>query len=165
LARPWQQQWQENKLWSSTMSKPPVYHIPYKFRRVENLHILLWLIKDACWALNLKYPALIMIIPTLLVAILITWQTLKITGELLHNLAIDFWITANCTWMIGEFFGWDANLIGPYGLRQFSLVPFGIGILILGYYYLVYIHKPGLEDQIREQTEKVIREEEGKGHN
>jgi len=86
------------------MSKPPVYHIPYKFRRVENLHILLWLIKDACWALNLKYPALIMIIPTLLVAILITWQTRKITGEFLHNLAIDFWITANCTWMIRRIF-------------------------------------------------------------
>ncbi len=147
------------------MSKPPVYHIPYKFRRVENLHILLWLIKDACWALNLKYPALIMIVPTLLVAILITWQTRKITGELLHNLAIDFWITANCTWMIGEFFGWDANLIGPYGLREFSLVPFGIGLLILGYYYFIYMHKPGLEDQVREQTEKVIREEEAKGLN
>jgi hypothetical protein len=147
------------------MSKPPVYHIPYKFRRVENLHILLWLIKDACWALNLRYPALIMIVPTLLVAILITWQTRKITAELLHNLAIDFWITANCTWMIGEFFGWDANLLGPYGLREFSLVPFGIGLLILGYYYLIYMHKPDLEDRVRKQTEKVIREQEAKGNN
>jgi hypothetical protein len=147
------------------MSKPPVYHIPYKFRRVENLHILLWLIKDACWALNLRYPALIMIVPTLLVAILITWQTRKITAELLHNLAIDFWITANCTWMIGEFFGWDANLLGSYGLREFSLIPFGIGLLILGYYYLIYMHKPDLEDRVRKQTEKVIREQEAKGNN
>ena len=147
------------------MSKPPLYHIPYKFRRVENLHILLWLIKDACWALNLKIPALIMIIPTMLVALLITYQTRKITGELLHNLAINFWITANCTWMIGEFFGWDVNLIGPYGLRQFSVLPFGIGLLILGYYYLVYMHKPGLEEQVQQQTKKVIQEMETKGHN
>ena len=147
------------------MSKPTLYHIPYKFRRVENLHILLWLIKDACWALDLKFPALIMIFPTMLVAMLITYQTRKITAELLHNLAINFWITANCTWMIGEFFGWDVNLIGPYGLRQFSVLPFGIGLLILGYYYLVYMHKPGMEDQGQQQTKKVIQEMEAKGHN
>ncbi len=147
------------------MSKPTLYHIPYKFRRVENLHILLWLIKDACWALDLKFPALIMIVPTMLVAMLITYQTRKITAELLHNLAINFWITANCTWMIGEFFGWDVNLIGPYGLRQFSVLPFGIGLLILGYYYLVYMHKPGMEEQVQQQTKKVIQEMEAKGHN
>ena len=147
------------------MSKPTLYHIPYKFRRVENLHILLWLIKDACWALDLKFPALIMIVPTMLVAMLITYQTRKITAELLHNLAINFWITANCTWMIGEFFGWDVNLIGPYGLRQFSVLPFGIGLLILGYYYLVYMHKPGMEEQVQQQTKKVIQEMDAKGHN
>ncbi|MFZ9944051.1 MAG: hypothetical protein ACO3O0_10600 [Bacteroidia bacterium] len=141
------------------MSKPSLYYIPYKFRRVENLHILLWLIKDACWALNLKYPALFMIIPTLLVAIMITYQTRKITSEFLHNLAIDFWITANCTWMVGEFYGWDANLIGPYGLREFSLLPFGIGLLILGYYYLIYIHKKDFEDRVHRQTEQVISEQ------
>jgi uncharacterized membrane protein len=106
-----------------------------------------------------------MIIPTMLVAMLITYQTRKITGELLHNLAINFWITANCTWMIGEFFGWDVNLIGSYGLRQFSVLPFGIGMLILGYYYLVYMHKPGLEEHIQHQTKKVIEEMEAKGHN
>ncbi|MEY3433471.1 MAG: hypothetical protein RL131_1407 [Bacteroidota bacterium] len=144
------------------MSKPSLYYIPYKFRRVENLHILLWLIKDACWALNLKYPALFMIVPTLLVAIMITYQTRKITSEFLHNLAIDFWITANCTWMVGEFYGWDANLIGPYGLREFSLLPFGIGLLILGYYYLIYIHKEDFEDQVLRQTEQVISEQEKK---
>jgi hypothetical protein len=122
----------------------------------------LWLIKDACWALNLKYPALFMIVPTLLVAIMITYQTRKITSEFLHNLAIDFWITANCTWMVGEFYGWDANLIGPYGLREFSLLPFGIGLLILGYYYLIYIHKEDFEDQVLRQTEQVISEQEKK---
>lgn len=144
------------------MSKPSLYYIPYKFRRVENLHILLWLIKDACWALNLKYPALFMIVPTLLVAIMITYQTRKITSEFLHNLAIDFWITANCTWMVGEFYGWDANLIGPYGLREFSLLPFVIGLLILGYYYLIYIHKEDFEEQVHRQTEQVISEQEKK---
>jgi hypothetical protein len=136
-----------------------IYYIPYKFRRVENLHILLWLIKDACWAINLKIPALVMIIPTLVVAILITYQTRKITSEFLHNLAIDFWITANCTWMVGEFTGWDANLVGQYGLREFSLIPFGIGLIILAYYYLVYMHRKEFEDQVHQQTEALIKEE------
>lgn len=144
------------------MKQTKIYHIPYKFRKVENLHILLWLLKDICWALNLKYPALIMIIPTLTVAILITYQTRKITSELMHNLAIDFWITANCTWMIGEFFGWDQYLIGAYGLREFSIIPFGIGLLILAYYYLYFMHKSDFQEKIEKQTELLIHQEENK---
>lgn len=147
------------------MKESKIYYIPYKFRRIENLHILLWLVKDACWAINLKIPALIMIIPTLWVAIVITYQTRKITSEFLHNLAIDFWITANCTWMIGEFTGWDANLIGRYGLREFSLVPFGIGLFILGYYYLIYIRRKDFEDQILQQTEALMQQESAKSGN
>jgi hypothetical protein len=142
-----------------------IYYIPFKFRRIENLHILLWLVKDACWAINLKIPALIMIIPTLWVAIVITYQTRKITSEFLHNLAIDFWITANCTWMIGEFTGWDANLVGPYGLREFSLIPFGIGLFILGYYYLIYARKNDFEDQVHQQTEALMQQESAKSRN
>jgi hypothetical protein len=142
-----------------------IYYIPFKFRRIENLHILLWLVKDACWAINLKIPALIMIIPTLWVAIVITYQTRKITSEFLHNLAIDFWITANCTWMIGEFTGWDTNLVGPYGLREFSLIPFGIGLFILGYYYLIYARKNDFEDQVHQQTEALMQQESAKSRN
>jgi len=142
-----------------------IYYIPFKFRRIENLHILLWLVKDACWAINLKIPALIMIIPTLWVAIVITYQTRKITSEFLHNLAIDFWITANCTWMIGEFTGWDANLVGTYGLREFSLIPFGIGLFILGYYYLIYARKNDFEDQVHQQTEALMQQESAKSGN
>ena len=103
-----------------------------------------------------------MIIPTMVVAILITYQTRKITSEFLHNLAIDFWITANCTWMIGEFFGWDQGLVGAYGLREFSIIPFSIGLLILGYYYLFYMHKQDFEETVLQQTEKVIKEVEAR---
>ena len=147
------------------MKESKIYYIPFKFRRIENLHILLWLVKDACWAINLKIPALIMIIPTLWVAIVITYQTRKITSEFLHNLAIDFWITANCTWMVGEFTGWDANLVGTYGLREFSLIPFGIGLFILGYYYLIYARKNDFEDQVHQQTEALMKQESAKSGN
>lgn len=140
--------------------KSAVYYIPYKFRRIENLHILLWLIKDACWALDLAVPAMVMIVPTITVAVLIAYQTRKITSEFLHNMAIIFWIIANCTWMVGEFFGWDANLIGPYGLREFAVVPMGIGLLILAYYYLFLVNNEDFEDQVMQQTENVIQEQE-----
>jgi hypothetical protein len=46
------------------MDPEKIYYIPARFRRVENMHILLWLIKDACWAMDLKWMALFMIIPT-----------------------------------------------------------------------------------------------------
>lgn len=143
--------------------KPSIYYIPYKYRRIENLHILLWLLKDTCWALNLEYPAMFMIIPTLAVALLITYQTRKITSEFCHNLAIDFWITANCTWMVGEFYGWDANLIGPYGLREFSLIPFTLGLITLGYYYLFLARKKDFQEKVSRQTEELIINTDKKG--
>jgi hypothetical protein len=115
-----------------------VYSIPLRFRKTENMHILLWLLKDLCWASHLKIPGLIMIVPTLTVAIVITWQTRHMKGELFHNLAIDFWITANCSWMIGEFFHLDENIWHGYGLRQFALIPFSLGLAALAYYYLIY---------------------------
>jgi hypothetical protein len=118
-----------------------VYSIPARFRKVENLHILFWLIKDACWAMNFKIPAMIMIIPTMTVALLITWQTRHMRSEMYHNMAINFWITANCTWMIGEFFNWDENLWHGLGLRQLAMLPFAIGLGILATYYILSFKK------------------------
>jgi hypothetical protein len=120
-----------------------VYTIPLRFRKTENMHILLWLLKDLCWATNMKVPGLIMIVPTLTVALVITWQTRHTRSELFHNLAIDFWITANCSWMIGEFFKWDENIWHGYGLRQFALLPFCLGLAALAYYYLFYSRRKG----------------------
>jgi nitrogen fixation-related uncharacterized protein len=67
--------------------------------------------------------------------------------------------------MIGEFTGWDANLVGPYGLREFSLIPFGIGLFILGYYYLIYARKNDFEDQVHQQTEALMQQESAKSRN
>ena len=138
------------------MSDKLIYSIPARFRRIENLHILFWLIKDACWALNLHWPAMIMIIPTMGAALIITWQTRKIFSELMHNLAILFWITANCTWMIGEFYGWDE---GPYGLRRMALIPFIIGLSILAVYYILYYTQKRFREKVVKQTEQRLEEE------
>ena len=141
------------------MSNNNVYSIPSRFRRVENLHILLWLIKDAAWAVNWRVLGTVMIVPTLFVAILITWQTRHILSELIHNLVVTIWITANCTWMVGEFFGWDENLWGSIGLRQLTVIPFGIGLLILAYYYIALAQKTAFRDRMSERMEEAIEQE------
>jgi hypothetical protein len=141
------------------MNPEKIYYIPARFRKVENLHILLWLIKDACWALDFKWLGLFMIIPTMTVALIITWQTRSLIPEFLHNLAVVFWIAANCTWMIGEFTGWDENLVGSYGLRQFSLIPFGIGLLILFYYYILLAPKKTFQEKMLLRMDEMVSQE------
>lgn len=137
------------------MNDDHIYSIPAKFRRIENLHILLWLLKDLCWALNLRILGMIMIIPTLTVAILITWQTRKLTAELLHNLAVVLWITANCLWMTGEFYGWDE---GTFGTRHLAIIPFSLGLLILVYYYIILAPGKRFKEKMRLKTNEVIKE-------
>ncbi|MCY7421880.1 MAG: hypothetical protein LH478_09085, partial [Chitinophagaceae bacterium] len=95
-----------------------VYTIPARFRRIENLHILFWLLKDLSWAMLWKPLGLIMIVPTVAAALLITWQTRAIKSEFLHNLAVIFWILANAYWMLVDFF--STNL----SLRYYTIIPF-----------------------------------------
>lgn len=114
------------------------YSIPAGFRRMENLHIVFWIIKDMSWCMGWKVLGITMIIPTLLVAIFISWRTRKIHSELAHNLAVAFWICANSTWMIMEFIKHDETIFfGFLTGKQLSMIPFVIGSLILLRYYLI----------------------------
>ena len=142
------------------MTDHKIYAIPARFRRIENMHILLWLIKDACWAMNYRTMGMIMIIPTLFVAFFITWQTRHILSEFLHNLAVVFWIIANCTWMVGEFYGWDAkSLGGNTGSARWPWSLFCIGLLILIYYYLFLASKKSFQEKMYAKTEEAVKEE------
>ena len=115
----------------------PNYTVPVKFRRMENLHIAFWLIKDVSWCLIWKELGIAMILPTLSVAIWFTWKNRRIISELCHNLAIVFWITANSYWMISEFYGFDEMRVWrQFEGKHLSLVPFVLGILVLVYYYV-----------------------------
>ena len=107
------------------------YSIPRKFRIAENMHILFWLVKDMSWALKFRLLGVAMFIPTLLLALLITWQTRNIRSELYHNLAVTCWIIANGFWMICEFFWEELDY-----LRYFTAIPFSIGLLFVAYYYV-----------------------------
>lgn len=131
------------------MEQKEFYSIPANFRRMENLHILFWLLKDISWCLVFKELGIAMIFPTISIAIWIAWKNREIKSELSHNLAIVFWITANGYWMISEFFEFDTmivwkNITG----KNLALIPFLTGLLILLYYYIVQrprekrMHKP-----------------------
>jgi hypothetical protein len=109
-----------------------LYVIPARFRKIENLHILFWLVKDLCWCLFIKWLGIAMILPTLSIAIYIAWRSRHIMAELTHNLAISLWIVANSMWMIAEFFKADEQV------RPYCIIPFSLGLLILFYYYLIY---------------------------
>ena len=115
----------------------PEYSIPMRYRKMENLHIVFWLLKDISWCMVWKPLGIAMIFPTLAIAIIIAYRTRDLMSEVCHNLAIVVWITANSYWMISEFLHFDTNkLFGDYTYKHLAIIPFVMGILLLAYYYL-----------------------------
>lgn len=100
-----------------------------KQRKFENYHIVLWLVKDLCWAMEFKTVGVIMIAPTIALAIYIAYRSFENKFEFMHNLAVCFWITANATWMTGEFF----DFADP--ARSVAAVCFVIGIILILFAY------------------------------
>lgn len=98
-------------------------------RASENFHILLWLLKDLCWVMDLRMLGMVMIVPTVAMAVWIAWRSRSDLGELLHSLAVVLWITANGIWMTGEFFYDD-------GTRPVVVGFFVAGLLTIMPYYL-----------------------------
>ena len=113
------------------------YSIPLRYRKMENLHIVFWLLKDISWCMVWKPLGIAMIFPTLAIAIIIAYRTRHLMSEICHNLAIVVWISANSYWMISEFLHFDTNvLFGEYTFKHLAIIPFLMGIALLGYYYL-----------------------------
>ena len=99
-------------------------------RASENYHIVLWLVKDLCWVMDMRVLGALMVPPTVLMAMWIAWRSREDAAEMLPTLAVVFWILANATWMLGEFFAND-------GTRPAAVVLFGLGICCIAWYYLV----------------------------
>jgi len=111
-----------------------------KIRAYENFHIVLWLIKDMSWVMLCRPLGVAMILPTLLVAIHLTWKSRRDMAEVLHNGAICCWICANSIWMIGEFYFED-------GLRTYAEIFFILGLGIISIYYLFVLPKKILREK------------------
>ncbi|MCC3152154.1 hypothetical protein Q3A66_08800 [Hymenobacter sp. BT770] len=132
-----------------TSAPEPVYSIPASYRKMENTHILFWLVKDISWCMIWKPLGLLMVVPTLGIALVIAWRTRGYKSELAHNLAIVFWIAANSYWMSSEFFGFDTVQVMPHVTgKHLALVPFLIGLGILLYYYLVQKPREAQEPEV-----------------
>jgi hypothetical protein len=131
----------------STQPNETEYRIPLSYRRMENMHIVFWLLKDVSWCMIWKPLGIVMIFPTLIITIVIAWRTRQYVSELCHNLAITIWITANSYWMISEFLHFDEKLVwGNITYKQLTMLPFCTGLLILAYYYLYW--KPRHKDEL-----------------
>ena len=108
-----------------------------KIRGTENLHILLWIPKDTCWVQDYRLMGVSMIVPTHSVAIYLTVKSRPQREELIHNIAICFWLCANSVWMIGEFFFDDHT-------RPCAMVFFAIGLFTLALHYIPkWLRHPG----------------------
>jgi hypothetical protein len=86
------------------MQISPIFADMHALRKKENFHIVLWLVKDFAWIMDFKILGLSMALPTVLLAIYLTWFSRKDKTEFAHNLAVMFWICANVIWMFGEFY-------------------------------------------------------------
>lgn len=107
------------------MKLPPV-------RVHENLHVILWLVKDLSWLMEYKVMGLVMVLPTVAVALLIAWESRHDRSELFHACAVTLWIMANSTWMIADFFFQEK---GHWIAQAFFLC----GLGLLGIYYLIVL--------------------------
>ena len=124
-----------------------MYAIPLKYRKMENLHIIFWLLKDIGWCMIWRPLGIAMIFPTIIIAIIIAVRTKQFMSEVCHNVAIAFWITANSYWMVSEFLHFDTYIvIGNITYKHLAMVPFLIGVCILAYYYLWW--KPNNKTEI-----------------
>ncbi|MFI5156361.1 MAG: hypothetical protein ACHQEM_09250, partial [Chitinophagales bacterium] len=112
--------------------------------------ILFWLVKDLSWAMLWKPIGVFMIVPTLGVALLITWQTRKIKAELFHNLAVTFWICANAMWMLLEFTGNDEQY------RKYTSIPFGIGLFFILSYYLIILPREKKKEKLTQNIQTIV---------
>jgi hypothetical protein len=116
-------------------------------RKFENLHIVLWLLKDLCWVSDFKVGGMLMITPTLGLGLYLTWRFRTDRTELLNNAAVCAWICANATWMTGEFFFEDS-------LRPYAIIFFGIGFLFIGTEYILKVLSPSVQAASDENTTK-----------
>ena len=118
-----------------------------RLREYENFHIVLWIMKDTCWLMEWKIGGVIMITPTILAALHITWLSRKNLADFFHNITISNWICGNAVWMIGEFFYDDT-------FRPFAKIFFAIGLAFLMFYYFIVLPR---EKRAQKEQQLLIK--------
>ena len=70
-----------------------------------------------------------------------------VLSDYYHNLAVTCWIIGNVIWMVGEFFFDDT-------IRYVSVPFFGIGLAVIGWYYVFLRVKLKTKDSLKESSVK-----------
>lgn len=100
-------------------------------KRLDTLHIPVWLAKDIAWLLVYKPLGALMIVPAVSIAVHVCIKSAHNKLLFFQNFAILSWILANSTWMAGEFFQFEYRI--P------AMIFFASGIAaILRHYFLEY---------------------------
>ena len=117
-------------------------------KKIENVHILFWLLKDIAWCLVWKPLGILMIAPTLFIAVFITYVHRNNTSDLVHNSSVVLWILANSSWMLCEFTGMEHSLFGT-GIpgKAPAVMFFVLGILLLLTHYTSKFYKLCIKKQ------------------
>ena len=97
-------------------------------KRLENLHVAVWLLKDYSWCATTRWLGLLMVVPTIGLAVHLAYQTRRDAEDFIHNLAVVFWLAANVIWMTGEFYFED-------GTRHYARLCFYAGLVLLAVHY------------------------------
>jgi hypothetical protein len=109
---------------------------PLSIIKIDNLHVLLWLIKDISWCLDWKKTGVAMIVPAVIVAVYLLIKSGNNQEKIVHNSSIVFWISANSIWMSSEFYDFEESIFNlSFGGRHIAAVLFIIGISIVVVYY------------------------------
>jgi len=110
--------------------------------KIDNLHVVLWILKDLSWCFGWVYVGLSMILPAVLVAIYILLYHSVTPEKFIHNVSIIFWISANSIWMASEFLGFENQIGGfPIGGKIIAGSLFVAGLALVSGYYLVRSRK------------------------
>ncbi|MFN4300033.1 MAG: hypothetical protein ACK4EX_09955 [Thermaurantimonas sp.] len=100
-----------------------------KLKALDTLHIPVWLAKDIAWLLVYKPLGVAMILPAVAVALHICIKTAFNKLLFYQNLAVLFWISANSTWMAGEFF--------HFAYKLPAVIFFIAGIISIIWHYVI----------------------------
>lgn len=85
--------------------------------------------------MQFKVLGTLMAAPTLGMALYICWKTRQHPSHFIPNLAVTFWLSANITWMLGEFY--DVAFTIP------ALFLFASGLVAIALYFIRYRKEEG----------------------
>lgn len=98
-----------------------------------------------------------MIVPTIIIAVVITYRTRNNMSEWCHNFAVTAWIAANAYWMVTEFLHVDAKILtGNITYKHLAILPFSVGLAVLGYFYAYWKPKHPANPQTSVHTDTRV---------